>query len=379
MSLRRRKLKLFVSVRLNGFQSAECKMIKVSRLTAVIAMCFLLTDRGMAQPAADPPITLHLGDPAPPLSMSSFIKGQPVTTFEKGKSYVVEFWATWCGPCRVTIPHLSRMQEKYKDITFIGQDCWENDIADVKPFMAEMGSKMNYRVALDDTSGPGRGKMADSWLTAAGQDGIPIAFLVDGGGKIVFIGHPLELEDVLPQYVAGTFDAKTAEARHAALQVFSKDLNAAVVARDYDKAIVLVDQFAKDHHGFADQLTGTKYTLLLRKKDFPSALALARQLFDSVGDNVGLCNEIAWSMVDPEVPFDKPDLDLALKYAQHAAELAKDDPSVMDTLAHVYAARGDFPKAIEFETTAVAKANGPEKEQLQKSLDGFKAKGASGK
>ena len=82
---------------------------------------------------------LGLGDPAPPLTVSKFVKGTKVDKFEPGKIYVVEFWATWCGPCKVSIPHLTELQEKQKDVTFIGVSVWENDPELVEPFVQEMG------------------------------------------------------------------------------------------------------------------------------------------------------------------------------------------------------------------------------------------------
>ncbi len=60
--------------------------------------------------------TLQLFDPAPSLELR-FVKGKPVT-LEEGrgeKVYVVEFWATWCVPCKVSIPHLTKLQERFKD------------------------------------------------------------------------------------------------------------------------------------------------------------------------------------------------------------------------------------------------------------------------
>jgi thiol-disulfide isomerase/thioredoxin len=62
---------------------------------------------------------LTLGSKAPKLELKKFIKGESVKGFEKGKIYVVELWATWCGPCRTTIPHLTELQKKYKDVTII--------------------------------------------------------------------------------------------------------------------------------------------------------------------------------------------------------------------------------------------------------------------
>ena len=82
----------------------------------------------VAQDAKKPPKegkpapSLKGGDPAPPLKVSKWLQGEPVKAFEPGKVYVVEFWATWCGPCIAFMPHLAELQAEYKDksVTVIG-------------------------------------------------------------------------------------------------------------------------------------------------------------------------------------------------------------------------------------------------------------------
>src|SRR5262249_13683881 len=153
--------------------------------------------------------TLKVGDAAPKLQTGKWVQGEPVKQFEKGKAYIVEFWATWCGPCRTSIPHLNETWQKYKDknLLVIGQDCSRRDKELVESFIKEMGDKMTYRVALDDKDGSKEGKMADAWMNAAGQDGIPTAFLVDTQGKLAWIGHPMELkESTIDEVLAGKFD-----------------------------------------------------------------------------------------------------------------------------------------------------------------------------
>ncbi len=142
------------------------------------------------------------GSPAPALDIKTWYKGTPVKSFEKDKLYVVEFWATWCGPCKMSIPHLTELAQKNKDVTFIGVSIWEDDNGtNVKKFVDDMGDKMNYNVCY---SGNQTG-MAETWMKAAGQNGIPTAFIIQNG-EIQWVGHPMTMEEPLNQIKAGKFD-----------------------------------------------------------------------------------------------------------------------------------------------------------------------------
>jgi len=158
----------------------------------------------------------NIGHTAPPLRVKDWVKGKPIQNFEKGKIYVVEFWATWCGPCILAMPHLSRLARKYRrKVTVAAIDVWESNaakpasMAQLKIFVDGMGRRMNFPVAAEDTN-----FTAHDWFTAFDwEGGIPATFVVDALGRIAWIGQPYYLDTVLRKIVNNTWDIKKALAK----------------------------------------------------------------------------------------------------------------------------------------------------------------------
>ncbi len=129
---------------------------------------------------------LAAGSKAPALSVDEIIKGKPVEGLQEGTAYVVEFWATWCPPCVASIPHLTKLQKKHKNIVVMGVAGSERAGKEpLEAFVKKQGSKMAYTVAYDSDR-----SMSAAWMSAAGQNGIPCAFVVDTKGMISWIGNP---------------------------------------------------------------------------------------------------------------------------------------------------------------------------------------------
>ncbi|HQY88634.1 MAG TPA: redoxin family protein, partial [Tepidisphaeraceae bacterium] len=334
-----------------------------------IILSLLVTSTAQAQ--------LKIGDPAPPIKVSKFIKGTPVTSFEPGKVYVIELWATWCGPCIRAMPHLSELQQKYRDqgVTFIGTSVQERDVeqAKVEPFVTEAGEMMSYTVAMDDRSDGGDGAMVETWLRASGERGIPKTFLVDQKGRLVWIGRPSKIEPILKEVLAGTYDLEKQMAMATQLAEFKGQIQEARKAEDWDKAIALYDEGAQRFPDMVDDWMMQKFqTQLSSKNDVAAAYETAEELMKSSEDAMTL-GAVAWTIATRR-NLEPRNLDLAKRVAQKAVELTNSsDPSVIDTLARVHFLQGDIDKAIELQTQVVEISHGPLKTRFQKTLDEYKA------
>jgi thiol-disulfide isomerase/thioredoxin len=292
--------------------------------------------------------SLNIGDAAPELKASKWVKGDAVSSLDADKTYVVEFWATWCGPCRASIPHLTEMAHKYTNVTFIGMDVWEQGAdkdTTVAKFVTQMGEKMDYHVAMDteDTF------MADNWMKAAGQNGIPTAFLVQKG-KIIWIGHPMGgLEESLKEASAGSFDIEKAKKRGDA----QKKLEAfyAKAMEGGDEAELLKE--GKELEALDKELggitPGEKFDVqdVLKQAKFSAAMhAYQNALLSGTDTNETAKLEAAARAVAPkEVDFDQ--INQQLKQYMGGAKDAQKAAKVFDDYLKAVGENGDKDKAAD--------------------------------
>lgn len=305
--------------------------------------------------AGSPAQAADLGDPAPELKIATWVKGDPVTLADgKGKQIrIVEFWATWCGPCRITIPHLTEMQKKYKDkgVVVIGVSVDQNQAA-VAPFVKEWGKKMEYTVAIDNNH-----ETATAYMDAYGMDGIPAAFVVDQENRIVWYDYPSDpankIEHVIDQLIEKKFDLKAAKELKAAQR---KEAEEAA-----KKMEALRAAFAK----YFD-LVGTD-------GDAAEAAKFGEQLVRENQDNAGFLNSLAWNILTDEDVAHR-DRELALRAAKLANDALKgENASVLDTYARALFDTGDKGQAIMLQKKVVAmSADDPRMQaEAQKTLERY--------
>jgi thiol-disulfide isomerase/thioredoxin len=350
----------------------------------ILSIAVLLVLAGGAQ------AELMVGDKAPKLQTGQWIQGEPVTGFDSNHIYVVEFWATWCGPCVGSIPHLNQMWEKFKDkgVIVIGQDAWESDDG-VAPFVKKMGTNMTYRVALDDKSHDKDGFMASNWWPRSTTEhhGIPTAFIINRNGIIAWIGHPLTLdehEEILTAIVSGNYDMAKAvpeykvkreqDIKFISLQqklysaCDSKDWNAAENAFNEIPRLFPTNELERIQADFAD----AHVEFLLGQKKYGEAYQLAESVSTAKSNRAGWQESLAWVIASSDEP--KPEfLDLAEKICNRSLQLTDGkDVSTFHTLARVQFMLGKKAAAIATEEKAISLSeNKWKKETYSKTLSSY--------
>ncbi len=363
-------------------------------LTAIVAVA---QESPEAPPVPSKPAegeTLTLGNDAPELQIAEWLKGEKVAGFAAGKVYVVEFWATWCPPCRASMPHLSELQAEYGEkVTIIGISNEDNETvtgffaqdapsetnaegADEAEASDEDEAKtweeaIGYTIALDDHDGTGK-----AYMQAAGQSGIPTAFIVGKQGKIEWIGHPMSIDEPLSAVVAGTWDREAAlkameEEKRAELaqRAAMGEIQAAVAAKDFATAVKIVDSLVEEFPN--DEALPMMRLQVIRMSGDTELLGQAiEKQAQTMWDDSESLNALVWMFVGRERSEGLP-IDVLEKTAKRACELTEyKDGSLIDTFARVYYQAGDLDKAIEWQQKAVA-AGGEMSAEFEKSLKAY--------
>jgi thiol-disulfide isomerase/thioredoxin len=420
------------------------------RLICAAGILALATSATFAQtPAATPsaPATppkreagFKPGEIAPPLSVGEWVKGDAIPQLEKGKVYLVEFWATWCGPCIGNIPHLNTMQKKYgKDGLVVigfsnpdsapGETRKENNTLDmVREFVAGRGDRMDYHVAYDT---PDKATYK-SWMNTIG--GIPHAFLIDREGRLAVDFHPYYMDDAIQQVLAGTWNYEDGYKKLRR----SSDLYGDALNADYAEFKTVYATLEKEFPFLAHRMLEVKFGKTRLARDEPEFMATAKAMIASAREegNPADISTIVRSQLRPR-PAPRPEpvltpeqqkqqeqqaaarakaqeqymatltpkqrqrmleaparekqrledektalklpLDVLAEMADTACAVSKNsDPAALSAKAEVAFARGDRKTAIEFQAKAVASATGPVKAAEERRLAEFKAEPGAG-
>ena len=271
--------------------------------------------------------SLGIGDPAPKIEIETWVKGQPVElSTGKGKTvYVLEFWATWCPPCVQAVPHLTEVQQRYKDKNVVLVSITDEPAHLVKQFVKRQGDRLNYTVACDK-----RQKTHAAYMLASGQMGIPTAFIVNRKGQVAWIGSPYAMDRVLEEVVAGRHDVEQAKAQAQAEEKFFRtqytDLLMAIQNNDWKKCAsigrIIADPNSKLSKSLRSQILHSVAWAMLDHeqadaKYFKEALYLAKAAYEACG-----CEEATIIDTYARALFDNGETVQAVKYQQMAIDYA---------------------------------------------------------
>lgn len=144
------------------------------------------------RPAA-PSIASHLrGEPAPDFELVSIDGGKMKLSDFRGKAVLLNFWATWCGPCKIEMPWFVELQKEYgpQGLQVVGVAMDEADQEDIAKFARDM--RVNYPILI------GKDEVGTSY---GGVNVLPTTFFIDRDGKLIAREFGLQSRSVFVDHI----------------------------------------------------------------------------------------------------------------------------------------------------------------------------------
>ena len=326
---------------------------------------------------------LTIGSDAPLLDIEHWVqdgegKFGKVTKFKKDNVYVVEFWATWCGPCVASMPHIVEMQSKYADkgVQIISisdepldtvQEFLDRDVPRSKEPKTFRELTKSYSLTTDPD-----GSSNESYMQAAKQNGI---------------GHPMELDAALDAVVEGTWDrAKFAEEfkESQEMQSLMQDVQIQVGGllrkKKMPEALAKMDEFIEKVKKPEIKLQFSMMKLNLHQiagSDDKEVASTFESIFKLAEANPMMSNQVAWmawEMSDNGQLNSKETLKAALVLARAAAEKQEGNSkaATLDTVSHLEYSLGNLDAALKLQQQAMELADDDQKESLKEFLQKLK-------
>lgn len=306
---------------------------------------------------------LQVGDLAPAIKYSKWIKGEPVDAYDADHIYILEFWATWCKPCRAAMPHLSELQKQYTGkVTVIGvnilessdfKKTYDTNLPKIEAFVKSNAVNMDFSVIADNNEE----YMRKNWFEAAGLYGIPATFIVKNK-RIIWIGEPDKLDSTLATIFNGTYDMEAAttsleneQAEFAAYNKAVETVGEAFEKGSKEEAFRLIEKVKADLPNYAIRMSFMKFIWLISNVGEKEAIEYGKEWQK---ENKEAANYML-NLVGSEDSHSKDTyiwtVDNFLKSGLST------NPVVLIRLAFCNAKTGNYKDAIRYQEEAIAAAN----------------------
>ncbi len=166
-------------------------------------LTFLIIESSYAQ------TNIKVGEKAPEINITHWIKNVPDDKTLNNKYIVLEFWATWCGPCIAAVPHMNEIQNKFKNNDLIFLSLTDENIEKVErtlkriDFKSTVVSDISKRTFIEFGNG---------------KDGLvayPLTVLIDNRGIIKWIGEPKQLSEELMKSFLADSETKSSSSKES--------------------------------------------------------------------------------------------------------------------------------------------------------------------
>jgi thiol-disulfide isomerase/thioredoxin len=157
-------------------QRAGIVKLRTILLLGVVLFSLAVLFSGCVRPPSGPGEPVGVGDPAPAFSLPDMSGRQFTLDQFRGKVVLLDFWATWCGPCRMTMPMLERMEKEFQGRLVLLAINMQEDEEVIREYMQEQA--IRSRVLLDK-----EGAVGESY----GLVSLPTHVLIDREGIVRFI------------------------------------------------------------------------------------------------------------------------------------------------------------------------------------------------
>jgi|LakMenE01Jun11ns_1017448.scaffolds.fasta_scaffold9957907_2 thiol-disulfide isomerase/thioredoxin len=355
---------------------------------------------------------LTVGSKAPDLNIEHWLsdgggKFKPLKEFQPGKIYVVEFWATWCGPCKACMPHLAELQKMHAEQGVQIISVSDEELETVQEFLGSdvpAGMLRSMQAANESTdpslapstqgepkamtfqqltsaycltTDPDQSTYKD-YMEASAEGGIPTSFLVGKQGIIEWIGHPMEIDQPLADLIADRWDREAflkSRNEKKFVEESLEEVYRLLEAEKYDQAMRNMDDLIKQTQA-SDMNMGLKMMKLelLIQLDASKAVRQFNEITAGL-DSAETLNGIVWTIVElasnDQYEISNELIDAAVTATKKAIDLSPKDGTILDTLSHLHYLKKDLDSAIEVQTRAVEL--NPELGEMKEFLEKLKS------